>query len=54
MLDLETILSLSMPMAPSNEKATAATVLKVVNEQLESELLCMPDNKEDLWKDQKL
>ena len=48
MSDLETILSLSAPMAPSNEKAAAAVALKVVNEQLESELLCMLDDKADL------
>ena len=54
MSDLETILSLSVPVAPSNEKAAAAAALKAVNEQLESELLCMPDDKEDLWEDQEL
>ena len=48
MLDLETILSLSTPVAPSNEKAAATAALKVVNEQLESKLLCMLDDKEDL------
>ena len=54
MSDLETILSLSVPVAPSNEKAAAAAALKAVNEQLESKLLYMPDDKEDLWEDQEL
>ena len=43
-----------MPVAPSNEKAATAIALKAVNEQLESKLLCMLDDKEDLWEDQEL